>query len=133
VTWVSTNFYDHQGFQPKSHYEYKYATQIHHTYWWNNIYVIWYPFRLIRLFPKIFAILSHANKSIVPSISKIQLDWPSLRHQAKSSFLRSEFMSLFISHSEHIWLFFYFVTRILNWKSKYYFRNVQESGYCDPN
>ena len=51
-------------------------------------------FALIRLFPEIFAVLSYTNKSIVPSISKIQLDWPSLRHQAKSSFLRSEFMSL---------------------------------------
>ena len=85
---------------------------------------------LIRLFPEIFALLSYANKSIVPSISKIQLDWPALRHQAKSSFLRWEFMSLCISDSEHIFTILWLTFLIEN-QSTIYFRSVQESGFCD--
>ena len=85
---------------------------------------------LIRLFPEIFALLSYANKSIVPSISKIQLDWPALRHQAKSSFLRWEFMSLCISDSEHI-LTILWLTFLIENQSTIYFRSVQESGFCD--
>ena len=84
----------------------------------------------IRLFPEIFALLSYANKSIVPSISKIQLDWPALRHQAKSSFLRWEFMSLCISDSEHIFTILWLTFLIEN-QSTTYFRSVQESGFCD--
>ena len=85
---------------------------------------------LIRLFPEIFALLSYANKSIVPSISKIQLDWPALRHQAKSSFLWWEFMSLCISDSEHI-LTILWLTFLIENQSTTYFRSVQESGFCD--
>ena len=76
MTWVGLNFYDYQGSNSQR------ATMSTNmlavtSYLLMEQYLrdlISFSSHLIRLFPEIFALLSYANKSIVPSISKIQLD-----------------------------------------------------------